>query len=85
VKKAFRKTVDWGFVDVFRKHRTEPGMYSFYDYRAASFRNNKGWRIDHILATKTLADKSVGAGIDLEPRKAERPSDHTVMFAEFYL
>jgi exodeoxyribonuclease-3 len=82
-RKAFESVLTWGFTDVFRKHRPEPGMYSFYDYRAASFRNNKGWRIDHILATKAVAAKSVNAAIDIEPRKAERPSDHTVMSAEF--
>jgi len=42
-----------------------------------------GWRIDHILATRILADKCRTAEIDLTPRKRAKPSDHTVMWAEF--
>ncbi|TET37167.1 MAG: exodeoxyribonuclease III [Planctomycetota bacterium] len=85
VQVAFRKAFDWGFVDVFRKHRPEPELYSFYDYRIgrSGIRRKMGWRVDHILATKTLAKKSVNAGIDMKPRLGPRPSDHTVMFAEF--
>ncbi|HUV14445.1 MAG TPA: exodeoxyribonuclease III, partial [Acidobacteriota bacterium] len=43
------------------------------------------WRVDHIWATAPLADRSKRAWIDPEPRLAERPSDHTVLAAEFDL
>ena len=84
VRAAFADTVGWGFQDVFRKHCSEPGQYSFYDYRTTdAVRKKMGWRIDHILATPPLARRSRRAGIDLEPRLREKPSDHTFMFAEF--
>ena len=86
VQAAFRRAVEWGFVDVFRKHHPEPGQYTFYDYRAPSaLKGNKGWRIDHILVTQPLAAKSVDCTIDLAPRKQTRPSDHTPLIAEFDL
>jgi len=86
VQAAFRNVADWGFVDVFRKHHPEPGQYTFFDYRApALVKKGKGWRVDHILATKSLAAKSVDCVIDLEPRKLARPSDHTFLMAEFNL
>jgi exodeoxyribonuclease-3 len=86
VQAAFRGVVEWGFVDVFRKHHPEPGQYTFYDYRAPSaLKGNKGWRIDHILVTKPLAAKSVDCTIDLAPRRQTRPSDHTPLIAEFDL
>jgi exodeoxyribonuclease-3 len=44
-----------------------------------------GWRVDHILATGSLAAKSTGAHIDLKPRLAEKPSDHTFLVADFAL
>ena len=76
--------MDWGFVDVFRKHHPQPGQYTFFDYRQKdSVARNQGWRVDHIMATTSLAAKSVGAAIDLKPRLAEKPSDHTVLMAEF--
>lgn len=86
VRRALADTVAWGFVDVFRQHRPEPGQYSYFDYRTPNAVQRKmGWRVDHILATRPLAAQSVGAGIDLEPRLGKTPSDHTVMTAEFFL
>ena len=74
----------WGFVDVFRKHRPDPQEYSFFDYRVKDAVDRKiGWRIDHVWATRPLADRSVDAWIDLGPRRAEKPSDHTPMVATF--
>ncbi|NQT94017.1 MAG: exodeoxyribonuclease III [Lentisphaerae bacterium] len=84
VIEAFRKVTDWGFVDVFRKHVPEGGHYTYYDYRAKNaIESGKGWRIDHIQATKPLADRSINSWIDLEPRLAAKPSDHTPLMAEF--
>lgn len=83
VRAAFARTVEWGFVDVFRKHHPEPGHYTFFDYRQRdSVRLNQGWRVDHILVTRSLATGSVAAGIDMEPRLKAGPSDHTVLWAE---
>lgn len=75
---------EWGFDDVFRRHVQEGGHYSFWDYRVPQLlRANKGWRVDHIWATRTLAEQSRRAWIDREPRLGEKPSDHTFIAAEF--
>jgi exodeoxyribonuclease III len=81
----FYQVCSWGFQDVFRKHHPEPEQYSFFDYRAASVYSNKGWRIDHILATPPLYERSTNAWIDMKPRKRRdpKPSDHTFVIAEF--
>ncbi len=83
VHKALEKIVQWGFVDVFRMHCPEPGQYTFWDYRLNSFSRNLGWRLDHIMATKPLAEKCTACYIDAQPRFAARPSDHTPIIAEF--
>jgi exodeoxyribonuclease-3 len=84
VHKALKKVMDWGFVDVFRKHCKEAGQYTFWDYRMRNaFKSNRGWRLDHIMATQPLAEKSTDCYIDKTPRLAERPSDHTPIIAEF--
>lgn len=86
VDRAFRNCLSWGLVDVFRMHCPEPKQYSFYDYRLPNgVKRGLGWRIDHILATRPLAEKSVGSRIDLEPRLKPKPSDHTPVVAEFAL
>ncbi len=74
----------WGWVDVFRLHVKEGGHYTFWDYRLrGALSRGLGWRVDHIWATKFLAARSLRAWIDLGPRRAERPSDHTPILAEF--
>ena len=86
VRRAFAETCDWGFVDVFRKHHPEPGQYTYFDYRAKdAVQQNRGWRVDHVLASPPLAKRSTGCTIDLKPRLLPRPSDHTFLTAEFSL
>ncbi len=82
-QKALNAVMQWGFVDVFRMHCSEPAQYTFWDYRLNSFERNLGWRLDHIMATKRLAKKCTTCYIDKEPRLADRPSDHTPIVAEF--
>lgn len=85
-RKAFERTKAWGFEDVFRRHHPEGGQYSYFDYRQKeAVERGLGWRVDHILATKPLAERSTDAFIDLAPRRAERPSDHAPVIADFRL
>jgi len=83
--KALDYVKDWGFVDIFRKHHPgEPGHYTFWDYRIPNaFKRKMGWRLDHIWATRPMAECSVDCWIDTEPRTREKPSDHTFIAADF--
>ena len=82
---AYRRLLQAGLVDVFRQFEQPEKSYSWWDYRAAGFRRNAGLRIDLILASTALAQQCVAARIDKEPRRAERPSDHTPVLADFAL
>jgi len=86
-RRALEQTRQWGFVDVFRLHHPdEPGQYSYWDYRVPNaLGRGMGWRVDHIWATEALARRSIGAWIDVDARRAEKPSDHTFVVAEFAL
>jgi exodeoxyribonuclease-3 len=80
-----RQFLDWGLVDVFRKYEPEGGHYTFWDYRIPNALKRKmGWRIDYILATAPLAEKSGSVRIDTDARMLEKPSDHTFLVAEFH-
>ena len=46
-----------GFVDSFRHFNNQPHQYTWWSYRAGARNNNKGWRIDYLLATQTLQSK----------------------------
>ena len=82
---ALERVRVWGFVDVFRRHHPgEEGQYSYWDYRARNpIENGIGWRVDHIWASEPLARVSTSAWIDVDARRATRPSDHTFLAAEF--
>ncbi len=81
---AFRTFIDFAFVDVFRKHLTGESVFTFWDYRVRNaVERNKGWRIDHVLATAPLAETSEEVFVDMEPRRATKPSDHTIVGARF--
>jgi len=85
-RKAYESTVAWGFADVFCKLHPDRQQYTFWDYRApSSLEANKGWRIDHILATAPLAERCTAVEVDVEPRRANEPSDHTFLWAKFRL
>ncbi len=73
----FRGLVDLGLVDGFRLFDQPDKSFTWWDYRMNGFKRNLGMRIDHILLTKGLATSTTSAVIDVEPRKLERPSDHT--------
>jgi exodeoxyribonuclease-3 len=74
---------DWGLVDVFRRCRPEPGLYSWWDYRAGDFHQHRGLRIDLVLATEPLARRASFALIDRFARKGKGPSDHAPLLVDF--
>ncbi len=79
----FFRLIDKGLVDCYRLFDREGKEFSWWDYRAASFRRNRGLRIDHILASHDLAQLCRSCHIDKNPRKLEKPSDHTPVVAIF--
>ena len=82
-REAFETLLALGFKDSFRLHTEEEGCFSWWDYRAAAFRRDRGLRIDHILISDALTKHCTACTIDKEPRTWERPSDHTPVVAEF--
>jgi exodeoxyribonuclease-3 len=84
VREAYRFATSWGFEDVYRKLHPDVQQFTFWDYlRPSSLEQNKGWRIDHILATRPLAALCRATGVDIEPRRGPRASDHTFVWASF--
>ena len=82
---ALGARLDLGLSDLFRIFDQEERLFSWWDYRRLGFRRNHGLRIDLILGSSSLAQACTSSRIDKEPRKLERPSDHTPVVAEFDL
>jgi exodeoxyribonuclease III len=79
---ALQDVLTVGLQDAFRKFTTEAGFYSWWDYRAAGFQRDRGWRIDCHYLTPQLYQQATNCWIDLEPRKLEKPSDHAPVISE---
>ena len=77
--------LDWGFEDTFRNlhPEVEADRSPWFDYRSRGFDDNRGLRIDVILATPSLAKKCVESDIDYELRGIEKPSDHAPIWSTF--
>jgi exodeoxyribonuclease-3 len=81
-RRALMDLTDWGLIDVFRIHRPEGGLFSWWDYRAGSFHKHEGMRIDLILLSKVLAERSTFVLVDRNARKGKLPSDHAPVFVD---
>jgi len=76
----------WGLVDTFRAANPEVNdRFSWFDYRSRGFDENRGLRIDLLLASTPLAARCINTGIDYDIRAMEKPSDHAPVWAEFAL
>jgi len=82
-RQQFESLIALGLSDAFRLFDQPERSFSWWDYRAAGFRRDLGLRIDHILVSEILQNLCTRCVIDKVPRKWERPSDHTPVFAEF--
>lgn len=78
---ALQSLLELGLQDAFRLFEQAEKSFSWWDYRQLGFRLNKGMRIDHILLSKTLAERCSACVIDRVPRKWEQPSDHAPVVA----
>jgi len=75
-REMFQQLIALGMTDSFRHLNPSVVEYSWWDYRAAMFRRNRGMRIDHILIGDALVACAQTCIIDKTPRSWERPSDH---------
>lgn len=82
-RSALKTVLSVGLADGFRKFTDEGGHFSWWDYRAASYRRNMGWRIDHHYLSASLYERANACVIDTEPRGWEKPSDHTPVIIEY--
>lgn len=84
-RQALNLVLELGLADAFRKFTAESGHFTWWDYRTAAFRGNRGWRIDHHYLTPDLYEKAINCTIDIAPRKLPQPSDHIPVIVKLAL
>lgn len=73
-----------GLIDLLRhRHPDDPGLFTWWDYRAGAFKKNQGLRIDHLLGTAPLVARCESVRVDTKAREGKLPSDHAPLEALF--
>ena len=78
-----QRLLDIGMVDTFRQLYDQDKLYSWWDYRAGDFHQGRGLRIDLVLASQQLAERTRWSIIDRQARKGKQPSDHAPVIVDF--
>ena len=72
---AYERLLAQGWVDSTRYLYPNQRIYTFW-VNAAAFARNAGFRMDFLLINRPLVPRLKAAGVDVEYRGRERPSDH---------
>jgi len=75
-RQALAALRDLGLRDVVPAPMKGPHPFTYWDYRAGMFHQDKGMRIDLVYATEAVAGRVRGAYVDRDARKGKGPSDH---------
>ncbi len=81
-RERFRTLMFLGLTDAYRAFHPGEIGYTYWDYQGGAWQKDFGLRIDHLLLSPQAADLLTASEIDREPRKKERPSDHTPIWCE---
>lgn len=83
IKNKIKSLEFMGMHDSFRLLHKKREGYTFWDYTGNSFVTNLGLRIDYLFISACFAEKLTSVLVDKNLRTVEKPSDHTVLVAEF--
>jgi len=75
-REALAKIRDVGLSDIVGRPLKGDRPFTYWDYRAGMFHQNKGMRIDLVYGTADVAASVKDAVVDREARKGRTPSDH---------
>lgn len=84
-RQALQALLDLGLTDTWRlfPDREERRRFTWWDYRNGGWARNAGLRIDHVLASKSLAENCSECKAYVGERGRKRPSDHVPVVADF--
>jgi exodeoxyribonuclease-3 len=75
-RRALADLLGLGLTDVVPRPLKGDRPFTYWDYRAGMFHQNKGMRIDLVYAAPAVAGRVADAYVDREARKGKGPSDH---------
>jgi exodeoxyribonuclease-3 len=81
-REALARIREVGLTDIVARPLKGDRPFTYWDYRAGMFHQNKGMRIDLVYATADVAAAVTDAVVDREARKGKGPSDHAPILVD---
>ncbi len=84
-RSRLERIIGLGFTDLYRILHPDEQVFSWWDYRGGAFHRKQGLRIDLLLGTDSVAERTTAAGTDRDYRKKQdglTASDHAPVMAE---
>ena len=79
---AYARLVGRSWIDALRHFHGRERIYTFWHYKRQRWQRDAGLRLDHLLVSRNLEDRLVGAGVDREVRGLDGASDHAPVWIE---
>jgi exodeoxyribonuclease-3 len=82
-RQRLQALLDRGLTDEFRHvHPDATKVFSWWDYRRGDFHEGRGMRIDLVLASPPVVERTEWCVIDRNARKGKQPSDHAPVIVD---
>ena len=82
-REIMQQWLDAGWIDAWRNMHPDTIDYTWYGYRGRdTVGSRQGLRLDYFLCNKTAAKMIKNCEIDMEPRLADKPTDHCGLMLE---
>jgi exodeoxyribonuclease-3 len=82
-RQAYSEMLEDGWIDALRHMHPEKGIYTYWNFSyRGGYDRSSGLRMDHLLLSPSLVERLRDAGVDIEARSWERPSDHAPAWVE---
>jgi len=81
-RERFWKMIFLGLTDAVRAIKPSGAVYTFWDYQAGCWQQDRGLRIDHALLSPSVAEQLKNVTIHRAERGEETPSDHVPVTVE---
>ena len=82
-REIMQQWLDAGWIDAWRNMHPDTIDYTWYGYRGRdTVGNRQGLRLDYFLCNKTAMKLIKNCEIDMEPRLADKPTDHCGLMLE---
>jgi exodeoxyribonuclease III len=79
---ALAQLEELGLHDVVRERWPSERIFTYWDYRAGMFHQDRGMRIDLVLASTDVTARARAAWVDRQARKGSKPSDHAPVIVD---